>query len=93
VPECVPEPPTLEPAAPVLAPGDVESLVVDPDAEGELMPVPLEPTAPPLPLVDKPGELGLAVPMDPDVPAPEPDRPGDAAGDWLSAIPATCIAC
>jgi hypothetical protein len=55
--------------------------MLEPDAEGELMPL-------------APGELvPVPLPMDPDVPVPDPDVLGEADGAPLSEIPATCIAC
>jgi hypothetical protein len=61
----------------VLVEPEVDGVLVEPETDGVL----LVPDVP----------LGLVL-IEPDDP-PVPDVDGDAAGDWLSEIPATCIAC
>jgi hypothetical protein len=72
-------PPALDPEADgVLVELEVDGVLLEPETDGVL----LVPDVP----------LGLVL-IEPDELPPVPDVDGDAAGDWLSEIPATCIAC
>ena len=80
------EPEPYEPPVAPPAPDPDDGVLVDPEADGVLV----EPETDGVLLVpDVP--LGLVL-IEPDE-LPVLDVDGDAAGDWLSEIPATCIAC